>query len=114
MEPLYKVGQSIKLKKWDNNSSSPDGHIVLIFRELEENIYYCSMYPGADSGYYWVDCVDLNSGLISNGGTLNTLQALNKYKESELLPFWEEHETELKDEFERKLRTNKIEKVTND
>ena len=83
MESKFKVGQRIKIT--DKYGDIVEGHIVLILNPFSENrIYYCSMYPGALSGYEYVSVVDLNCCGIDNNGKIETLQALNKFSEDEL------------------------------
>lgn len=82
MGAKFKVGQKIKTKK-----DEVEGHVVMIFNPFlaKERVYYCSMYPGAQPDYEYVNVVDLCCSGIDNKGRVETLQALNKYKEKELI-----------------------------
>lgn len=79
--PKYKIGQNIKYK--DKYDEYVFGHVVVIISTVTGLEYYCSMYPGALSDYYYVYCADLSSQMIYDG-ELNTCQALNKFYEDEL------------------------------
>ena len=87
MGAKFRVGQKIKTKK-----DEVEGHVVMIFNPFleTERVYYCSMYPGACSNYVYVNVVDLCCSGIDNEGRVETMQALNKYKEEELEPNWAE------------------------
>lgn len=81
MKTKFKIGQRIRYV--DDWGEYVEGHVVLIMNPSDP-IYYCSMYPGAMSGYEWVYVIDLNGTSIDDDGKIETLQALNKFKESEL------------------------------
>jgi len=83
MKNLYKIGDRIKIK--DEFGEWVEGHVVLIMNPFsdEHREYYCSMYPGAMSNYYYVEVVDLSLGCIDDG-KFSTTQALNKFKEKDL------------------------------
>ena len=85
MEPKFKVGQRIKVWSEEYKEYS-EGHITLIMNpfQVDERIYYCSMYPGAQANYEYVHCVDLNGCGLDNNGRVETLQALNKFTENQL------------------------------
>lgn len=78
MKLKYKLGT--KIIHIDEYGEEVFGHVVMFM----DGDYYCSMYPGAMSNYYWIHCVDLASGVIDEEGDILTLQALNKFKEDEL------------------------------
>lgn len=80
-DPKFKIGEIIKVK--DQYGDWVEGHVVLIMNSRsDDREYYCSMYPGSLPNYYWINCADLTEVVID--GKINTLQALNKFKESEL------------------------------
>jgi hypothetical protein len=95
--PKYKIGQAIKIKATDDKYIF--GHVVVIISTEIGLEYYCSMYPGAMSNYYWVYCADLGMQLLYDG-EVNTLQALNKFTEDQL---------EYSDE--QKIRKFKLKKI---
>ena len=105
--PKYKIGERIKVKNIHNERSQIDwdyseGHVVLIMNSMsDDREYYCSMYPGAMSEYYWIECVDLAMNVFDDDKVVTT-QALNKFREEEL---------EYSDE--QKIRKKKLEQIEN-
>jgi len=96
--PKYKIGERIKVK----NTHNEEGHVVLIMNSMsDDREYYCSMYPGAMSEYYWIECVDLAMNVFDDDKVVTT-QALNKFREEEL---------EYSDE--QKIRKKKLEQIEN-
>ena len=78
----FKIGQPIITK------SGVKGHVTLIMNPFNDILreYYCSMYPGAQSDFVYIECIDLlctNYNVRENKFT--TMQALNIYKEDELI-----------------------------
>jgi len=67
----------------------------------DDREYYCSMYPGALSGYHYIDCIDLALNVFTDG-KIYTTQALNKFREDQLEFF------DIKKE-----RTRKIQQIQN-
>ena len=78
LNPKFKIGQRIVTKQ------GVEGQVVLIFCTHPIYTYYCSMFPGADNGYEYNHCIDLNCGCLTDGKTISTLTALNKYLEDQL------------------------------
>lgn len=80
--PKFNISDTIRFK--DEFGEYVEGYVVLIMNSTsEEREYYCSMYPGAISGYYWINCVDLCSSNLEDGRCV-TLQVLNKFTEDQL------------------------------
>ena len=79
--PKFKVGQRIITK------DGVEGHVTLIVNPFSDNrVYYCSMYPGAQANYHYVECIDLLcTNYCEQNERFTTLQALNLYTETELL-----------------------------
>lgn len=76
----FRIGQRIK------TNTGIIGHIVMIMNPFsEDRKYYCSMYPGAQGGYVYVQVMDLIcTGYDEKEKTFTTLQALNIYNEDEI------------------------------
>ena len=59
--PRFKISDRIKVKEYKYRLGEPkdniEGHIVLIMNPYsEDREYYCSMYPGAQENYCYVEC----------------------------------------------------------
>lgn len=81
-DPKFKISDQIKIK--DKFGDYVEGHIVMIMNPFsDDREYYCSMYPGALSNYDYIMCIDL-SDCVLDDGSINTIHALNKFKEYEL------------------------------
>lgn len=86
VNPKFPVGCRIDahLKTQSGEPYICSGHVVMIMSKGDELIYYCSMSPGAQDNFEYIHCVDLNIIMLSDDTKVNTLQALNCYKEEQL------------------------------
>ena len=85
--PKFVIGQQIITK------TGVEGHVVLVMNPFveTERQYYCSMYPGAQEDYVWIECIDLLCTCFDpHKKRFTTTQALNIYSESELSEVIEE------------------------
>ena len=103
--PRYPIGCRInaKLKTQSGEPYTCGGHVVMIMSDSDNKLlYYCFMSPGAQDDFEYIHCVDLNIIVLSDETKVNTLQALNCYKE-EQLEFGDK-------KTERKLKLEEIER----
>lgn len=105
IRPKYPVGCRIvaHLETPNGEPYDAEGHVVIVMlNDKDELIYYCSMYPGAENGFEYIHCVDLNGTSLDDESRINTLQALNSYKE-DILDFADK-------KTERKMKLKNLEK----